>query len=423
MHSPTASPASSRVFRGWSVVAVGALALVVTAGARTAPGAFLLDMNDDTGWSIGLLSAAASLGLLVFGFAGPVSAALMARFGVRTVTLLSLGLTAGSMIASSAVREVWQLALFFGIVSGLGTGLVASILGATIANRWFVRKRGLVIGILGASGSAGQLIFFPFLTLLADAIGWRGAAVVFAALVAACVLPVVLLLRDDPADLGLRPHGGTGPVAPPSPPEPGVMRRAVRTSDFWLLAGTFFICGATSNGLIGQHFIAHAADHGFGRVEASAALAVMGAFNFVGTIVSGWLTDRWDPRKLLLAYYGFRGLSLLYLPLIHDSLDVTAFAILFGLDYIATVPPTIALAADTFGRRNVGVVYGWVFASHMIGAAVAAAGAGIVRDVIGDYGPALVLAGWTAVAAGVAAMGIRRRPVPVPVTVTLDPVG
>lgn len=402
--------ASRRVYPGWSIVAVGALVLVVTAGARTAPGAFLLAMVDDTGWSIGLLSMAASLGLLVFGIGGPIAASLMGRYGVRRVTMASLALTAGSMLVSSAARDFWLLALAFGLVSGLGTGLVASILGATIANRWFVARRGLVIGILGASSSAGQLLFFPLLTLLADSMGWRAAAVVFAGIVLVCAVPVLLLLRNDPSDLGLRPLGGTGEVVKAAPPESGIMRRAIRSGDFWLLAGTFFVCGATSNGLIGQHFIAHAADHGFGPVQASAALAVMGGFNFVGTIVSGWLTDRWDPRRLLLAYYVFRGLSLLYLPLIHDTIDVTAFAILFGLDYIATVPPTIALAADVFGRRNVGVVYGWVFASHMLGAAIAAAGAGFVRDAVGDYGPALVAAGWMAVLAGIAALVIRGRP-------------
>ena len=186
------------------------------------------------------------------------------------------------------------------------------------------------------------------------------------------------------------------------------MRRAVRTSDFWLLAGTFFICGATSNGLVGQHFIAHAADHGFTPVAASGALAVMGAFNFVGTLGSGWLTDRVDPRRLLLVYYVFRGLSLLYLPTIHDGLGITGFAILFGLDYIATVPPTIALAADAFGKRNVGLVYGWIFAAHMFGAAIAAFVAGVTRDIVGDYAIAIIVAGWMAVAAGVVALTIRR---------------
>ncbi|MBF8290951.1 MAG: sugar phosphate permease, partial [Chloroflexi bacterium] len=386
-----------------------ALVLLVTAGTRTAPGAFLLDMESDTGWSKALLSLAAAVGLVVFGLSGPVSGALLGRLSVRRITIAALVITAVSMAASSLISEAWQLAIFFGLLSGIGTGLVASILAATVANRWFVQRRGLVLGILGASGSAGQLVFFPALTILATTAGWRFGAVAIGVVCLAVVLPVLLLLRNDPADMGLRPLGGVGPVAAATGPEPGIMRRAVRSSDFWLLAGTFFVCGATSNGLIGQHFIAHAADHGFSPVAASGALAVMGVFNFFGTIGSGWLTDRVDPRRLLLVYYVFRGISLLFVPNIHDTLGITAFAILFGLDYIATVPPTIALAADVFGRRNVGVVYGWIFASHMFGAAIAAFAAGATRDLVGDYGIAFIVAGWMAVAAGVVALSIRRR--------------
>ena len=308
------------------------------------------------------------------------------------------------------MTEAWQLAFFFGLLSGLGTGLVASVLAATVGTRWFVGRRGIVLGILGASSSAGQLLFFPLLTLLATSVGWRFGSVVIAAICLLAAVPVVLLLRNDPADMGLRPLGGTAAIAPAPGPEPGIMRRAIRSVDFWLLAGTFFVCGATSNGLVGQHFIAHAADHGFTPVAASGALAVMGAFNFVGTLGSGWLTDRVDPRRLLLVYYVFRGLSLLYLPTIHDGLGITGFAVLFGLDYIATVPPTIALAADAFGKRNVGIVYGWIFASHMFGAAIAAFLAGVTRDIVGDYAIAIIVAGWMAVAAGVVALSIRRRP-------------
>jgi len=407
MHAASRAP---RLYYGWVVVWVTALVLLITAGTRTAPGAFLLDMEADTGWSKALLSLAAALGLVVFGLAGPISGVFMGRHGVRRVTLAALVITAASMALSSQVTEAWQLAFFFGLTSGLGTGLVASVLAATVGTRWFVERRGVVLGILGASGSAGQLVFFPLLTIMATTIGWRLGSVAIAAICLVVAIPVVLLMRNDPADIGLRPLGGEGPVAPSPGPEPGIMRRAVRTSDFWLLAGTFFVCGATSNGLVGQHFIAHAADHGFTAVAASGALAMMGAFNFVGTIGSGWLTDRVDPRRLLLVYYSFRGLSLLFVPTIHDSLGITGFAILFGLDYIATVPPTIALAADAFGKRNVGVVYGWIFAAHMMGAAFAAFAAGATRDLVGDYAIAFIVAGWMAIAAGVVALSIRRRP-------------
>ena len=409
------------VFYGWIVVAITSFVVLFIAGVRSAPGAFLLSMTEEPGWSTASVSFAAAVGLVVFGLAGPFSGWLLGRVGVRSMVVISLLLTGGSSIASSFVREIWQLTLLFGLASGFGTGLIASVLGPTVATRWFQRHRGLVTGALSASSSAGQLVFFPLLTSIAVVAGWRTGAVFLGILSLVLVLPVLLLVRNDPADVGQRALGLTeGAIVPIQRPDAGIMRRAVRTSDFWFLAGTFFVCGATSNGLVGQHFIPHAVDHGFSQVAAGTALAVMGVFNFAGTIASGWLTDRFDPRRLLLIYYSFRGVSLLFLPFIHDTLTVGAFAVLFGLDYIATVPPTVALAADRFGRHNVGVIYGWIFAAHMFGAAVAAWAAGVVRENVGDYAAAFVAAGWIAIIAGFAALGIRReRPLaPVPVEVT-----
>ena len=408
-----------RFFYGWVIVAVTALVLLATAGVRSAPGAFLISMNDEPGWSTGALSFAAAVGLLVYGISGPISGRLMASIGIRGVTLVSLVVTASALFASAFVREIWLLTIFFGFLSGLGTGLVASVLGPTVANRWFIKDRGLVVGIFGASVSAGQLVFFPFLTAMAVTVGWRAGAIAMAVIALAMIVPILIWFRNDPADVLMRPRGADEglPVAPAPKPDPRVMRRAVRSADFWFLASTFFVCGATSNGLIGQHFISHAVDHGFTAVAASGALAVMGAFNFVGTIASGWLTDRRDPRKLLLIYYGFRGVSLLFLPFVHDSAGILAFSILFGLDYIATVPPTVALCADRFGRANVGIVYGWVFAAHQLGAAVSAWASGIVRENVGDYTAAFVAAGWIAIVAGFAVLGIRRTtagPAPAP---------
>lgn len=325
------------------------------------------------------------------------------------MTVVALLVAAIGMLGAALSREVWQLVLVFGCVAGLGAGLVSSSLGPIVANRWFITRRGFVVGIFGASASAGQLIFFPLLTAGAVGVGWRWSAVGMAIGLFLVSIPALLLLRESPASVGQHPLGATANTPTGiEPAEPGIMARAARTPEFWLLAGTFFACGATSNGVVGTHFIAHAADHGFTPVAASGALALMGAFNFVGTIASGWLTDRFDPRRLLLVYYVFRGLSLLYLPAIHDSLDMVAFAVLFGLDYIATVPPTVALCADTFGRRNVGIVYGWVYAAHMLGAAILAWAAGIIRDSAGDYAAAYVAAGFMAALAGVAALGIRR---------------
>lgn len=407
--APAAPATTSRFRYGWLILAVGSAVVLLGAGTRAAPGALLLGIQADTGWSVAQISIAGAAGLLLLGAGGPVSAVLIDRFGVRRLTVGALLLTAFGMGASAFARELWQLVVLFGLLSGFGAGLVASTLGPVIANRWFVRGRGVVVGLFGASSSAGQLVFFPLLTVIAVAAGWREAVLLMAALLVVAAVPAAVFLRERPADVGERARGaGPDDDTAPIRAEPGVMRRALRSVEFWLLAGTFFVCGATSNGVVGQHFIAHAVDHGFAPVAASGALAVMGAFNFVGTLASGWLTDRVDPRRLLMVFYVFRGLSLLYLPAIHDQLDIVGFAVLFGLDYIATVPPTVALVADTFGRRNVGIVYGWVYFSHMLGAAILAVVAGIIRDGAGDYAVAFILAGWLAVAAGVATLAIRR---------------
>ncbi len=416
---PAGSGEAGRFRYGWIVLAVAAAAVVLGAGTRAAPGALLLSMSQDTGYSVGQIAVAGAAGLLLLGTGGPVSAFLIDRFGIRRVTVFALILTAAGIGGSALVRELWQLVLLFGFVSGFGAGLVSSSLGPVVANRWFVKGRGLVVGLFGGASSAGQLIFFPVLTTVAVMADWRLAAGLMAALLVLMVLPAALFLAERPSDVGERPRGATADT----PTEPvradrGIMGRAVRTSEFWLLAGTFWVCGATSNGIVGQHFIAHAVDHGFAPVAASGALALMGAFNFLGTLASGWLTDRIDPRRLLLVYYGFRGLSLLYLPFISNELDIVGFAVVFGLDYIATVPPTVMLIADRFGRRNVGPVYGWVYFSHMAGAAIAAVAAGWVHDVAGTYASAYWVAGGLAITAGLAALAIRKArpeaPMPVP---------
>lgn len=396
-------------YYGWVIVAATSAALLFGAGIRVVPGAFLLDMVSDTGWSRASLSLAAGIGLLVYGFTGPAAGSLMVRIGSRRVATIALLVTAVALGLSSLVEEEWQLTLVFGLLSGIGTGMIASVLGAAVASRWFIRYRGLVVGIFGAASSAGQLLFYPLLSAMVEGSGWRSSALMLAAAAALLAIPVALLMRNDPSDIGLAPLGESAAERRVErTAEAGAMGRALKTPTFWLLAGTFFVCGFSSNGVVGQHFIAHAVDHGFTPGVAAEALALMGLFNFFGTIASGWLTDRIDPRKLLFVYYLFRGVSLLTLPAIHDSLGIVAFAVLFGIDYIATVPPTIALTADTFGGRNVGVVYGWIFASHMVGAAIAAWGAGVIRDDIGTYAPAFIGAAMLAGLASLAALMIRR---------------
>ena len=348
-----------------------------------------------------------SIGLLLYGL-WLVLRRLIDRFGPRRVATIGMAIIAGGMALSATARTSVQLHLFFGVLSGVGTGLIGSVLGATIANRWFVKRRGLVIGLFGVATSAGQLVFLPLLASLTVSQGWRTTST-WIALGGRSGCDSGCLVRAQRS-------GGTWASSlrwrqarPASVPGPASDGRAVRNPNFWLLVGTFGICGLTSNGIVGTHFIAHAVEHGFTETVAAGTLAVMGAFNFVGTIASGWLTDRVDPRRLLLVYYGFRGVSLFLIPALHDRLGLAAFAVLFGLDYIATVPPTVALAADTFGRQNVGTVYGWVFAAHQGGAAIAAWAGGYIREQVGDDGPAFLGAGVAAVLAGMAVLATAAR--------------
>jgi sugar phosphate permease len=419
-----------RLYYGWVVVAVVFLALLVSAGVRAAPAVLINPLETELGWSRAAISFAVSVGLLLYGLSGPVAGWLMDRFGPTRLTLVGLAVIGGSTLAGAAMTELWQLNLIWGVLSGVGTGIVAPVLGATVANRWFVERRGLVLGVFGAAASAGQLVSVPALMWLVVVAGWREGTILLAAAVFLILIPVLLFMRDDPTRLGLRPYGARegeerGTAAEESPaPEPGTaaeapveapggaVSRALRTPEFWLLSGSFFICGASSNGIIGVHFVPHSIDHGISEVTAASALALMGAMNFVGTIASGWLTDRYDPRKLLALYYSLRGLSLLLLPFVTEFAGLAVFAVFFGLDYIATVPPTVALVADRFGRMNVGAVFGWVFFSHQVGAALASYLGGVARDSLGDYTAAFLAAGILAILAALMASRVNREPLP-----------
>jgi MFS family permease len=405
-------------FYGWIVVAATAAALLISSGVRSAPGVFLVPLQQETQWSTSVIAFAVSVGMLVLGLTAPLGGWLIDRFGPRQLAVAALVILSTSMAASAFISSPWQLTLLWGGVSGVGTGIISGVLGAAVAMRWFVARRGLVIGIFGASTSAGQLLFVPGLMVAATTLGWRPSALFISLAAMAAVLPVLLFLRNEPADVGTLPLGALPTTPQHQGSEAGILRRALQSSEFWLLAGTFFICGATSTGLIGTHLIPHAHDHGIPQTTAAGMLALMGTMNFVGTLGSGWLTDRYDPRKLLALYYSFRGLSLLFLPFVTEPVGLAAFSILFGLDYIATVPPTTALVADHFGRRNVGTVYGWVFCSHQVGAALAAWGGGLARDTLGDYALAFLLAGLLAVAGALLSMRLGRTPLAVPLPST-----
>ncbi|CAP42991.1 MFS transporter [Bordetella petrii] len=401
------------------VVAVIFLALLVSAGLRSTPSVLLVPLEESFGWSRATTSFSAAIGIFLYGLVGPFAAAAMERFGLRRVLIGALALMAASTFASSFMTEPWHLLLTWGVFSGIGSGAVAVVLGATVVNRWFATRRGLMMGLLTASTATGTLLFLPGLAALASSGDWRRAVWAVAAGAAALVPLTWWLVPDRPASVGLAPYG-TPPGTPAPPPAPrtgllaatfGTLNRAIRTRTFWFLFATFFVCGFTTNGLVGTHLIALCGDHGIPEVRAAGLLAVMGIFDLIGTTASGWLTDRYDPRKLLFMYYGLRGLALMYLPYSDFSFySLSIFAIFFGLDWIATVPPTLRLTTEAFGDRNAPIVFGWIVAGHQVGAATAAWMAGYVRETQGSYLVAFVLAGATGLLAAVIALLIRRKP-------------
>jgi predicted MFS family arabinose efflux permease len=395
----------------WVVFAVTFVALIVAADVRSVPSILIVPLENEFGWSRATISFAVSINLLMYGLIGPFAAALMNRFGVRRIMTFAFVLIAVGVTATAFMQKPWQLQLLWGFGVGAGAGMVALVMGATVVNRWFHRHRGLLIGILTASTATGQLLFLPLLAKLVEDHGWRAATWCVAVAAVALVPLAVFFMKDDPAPLGMRPFGLPDDESLSVPVQRNPLADALsglflglRSRDFYVLAGTFFICGATTNGLVGTHLVPACLDHGIPEVKAAGLLAVMGVFDLVGTTASGWLSDRFNNRLLLFTYYGLRGLSLLYLPYAfeHGSYGLGWFAIFYGLDWIATVPPTLALTMQSFGREQAIILFGWIVAAHQIGAALAAYGAGYLRSTEGHYDHAFVVAAALCLVAAVA---------------------
>nr|WP_043829929.1 MFS transporter [Roseomonas aerilata] len=404
---------------GWVMVALTFLVSLSSAGAMGILGALLLPLQRETGWETATISGALALRLLLFGLMAPFAAAILARYGLARTIAAALALVVLGCLLSMGMTQAWQLWLFWGVMTGLGTGMTALVLGATVANRWFVQRRGLVLGMLTAANATGQLAFLPLAAWLATNQGWRVAMAPGLTVCAVAAVLALLLMRDRPSDLGLTAYGeapGTAPVPAAAAGNPirnalGALGGASREPIFWILFASFAICGISTAGIIQTHFIPLCVDFGMAEVEAASVLAMMGAFDFVGTIASGWLSDRYDSRKLLFWYYGLRGLSLLFLPMSTFSLyGLSIFAVFYGLDWIATVPPTVKLAGQAFGRERAPMVFGWIFTGHQLGAAAAALGAGLSRDAFATYLPAFYIAGAACLVAALLVLGARPRP-------------
>ncbi|MET0361456.1 MAG: MFS transporter [Sphingobium sp.] len=406
--------------RGYAgiVVAITFIALLVSAGLRSAPGVMMLPLELHFGWDRATISAAAAVGIFLYGLIGPFAAALMLSIGIRRTMLGGLALMSAATFASLWMTEPWHYVLSWGVISGTGSGAVASVLGAAVVNRWFATRQGLVMGMLTASTATGALVFLPVLAWLAQGGAWRPVALAVAVASAAVIPLVWLFVPEGPEHVGVHRFGETADSAAPPPLKQAAtpmlafeaLARAGRTPIFWLLFGTFFVCGLTTNGLGGTHMIAFCGDHGIAPVQAASLLSLMGLFDLIGTTASGWLTDRYDPRKLLFVYYGLRGLSLLALPFLDFSASsLLLFAVFYGLDWIATVPPTVKLANVHFGERDAPIVFGWIMVGHQMGAATAAFGAGLLRSVTGSYTPAFLLAGAFGLVAAIAILAARAR--------------
>ena len=408
----------ARVHYAWVVAAVIFLTLLAAVGIRATPSVLIVPLEDAFGWGRATISLAISINIVLYGLMGPFAAALMQRFGIRRTIIAALALLALSSAGSAFMTEPWQLVLSWGIAVGLGSGVVALVLGATVVNRWFERDRGLVMGVITASTATGQLVFLPLLAGVAESEGWR-PMVWIVALAAAIMVPMVaLFVPERPSDLGLRPYG-----APPSAPAPppiqaganpvsvalAVLGRGTKSLGFWLLFASFFVCGASTNGLIGTHLIAYCFDHGIPEVQSASLLAAMGIFDLIGTTASGWLSDRYDSRWLLFWYYGLRGLALLYLPYSGFSLyGLSLFAVFYGLDWIATVPPTVRLAGDLFGKEEAPIIFGWLLAGHQLGAGLTALEAGALRTILGSYVVPVLISGALCVVTALLVLRIGR---------------
>ena len=412
-----AALAARGVFYGWAVAGSTFLVMLANAGAIGAPGVFIRPLQQEFGWSAADISSAFAIRLALFGLIAPFAAAFINRFGVRAVVLAAIGMVSSGVVASLFMTQLWQLVALWGVLIGLGTGMVALVLGATVAARWFHHRRGLVVGMLTASTATGQLVFLPLLAKLTEDYGWRAALGFVVVMLLLAGVVALLLLRDRPYDVGLAPFGARALEPPPHQCRlrrdarlaPSRALRGARQPNLLVLFITFFICGLSTNGLIQTHWISLCGDYGVAPVAAAGALAAIGVFDFIGTILSGWLSDRYDNRWLLFVYYGLRGLSLIALPFTDFTVvGLSAFAVFYGLDWVATVPPTVRLTVERFGAEKANLTFGWIFAAHQLGAATAAYGAGAFRTELMTYLPALYVAGVACVIAAALALTIAR---------------
>jgi len=414
MSSP--APRPSRVHYAWVTLGAVTFLLLASGGVRAAIGVFVKPLEAEFGWTRTNLGSVAALSVFMFGLASPFMGRVADRFGARWVLAAGVFLVAVGSVATAGVGQLWQLFATVGVIAAVGAAAGGPGVGSALVTRWFDRQRGIALGVIGAGMAAGQLLILPLAQVLLDSLGWRGAYLVMGLGLLVLVVPVALLLiTNDPRERALTPLGAIGALAPPPTPaqidaERIPVGEAVRTWPFLLLCGSFWVCGYTTFGVVLAHFIPHATDLGFDAHQAVQAMAVMGSMNVVGTIVSGWLCDRYGPKLPLALYYLLRGVSLFLLPFVTTVPGLYAFAALFGLNFISTVPATTTLTTRIYGKYSVGELSGWIYASHQLGGAIGSLASGWLFDTRGDYTAAFVAAGVWALIATVMVLLIRDEP-------------
>ena len=393
-----------RIHYSWVILIITFFSIIVAGIIRSSSGVFIVPFENEYGWDRSVISLAFAVSLFLYGLSGPFMAALIEVLGLKKMMVLGMSTLLAGICLTFFMEHEWQLMLIWGMIIGLGSGVFLTVLSPYVANRWFEKRRGLAVGILTASTATGQLILLPVLAIIIEnySFKWALGLIVFLSLI--MLLIILFFMKNTPKEVGLLPYGTEEEIKE----EAAVQKKnpigmafrslneAVRVKEFWLLAGSFFICGLSTNGLIGTHFISYCISFGLPVVTAASLLSFMGIFDLIGTTLSGWLSDRFDNRWLLFWYYGLRGASLVLLPIALKEGTITLliiFSVFYGLDWIATVPPTISISRQVFGVEKSGIVYGWIFASHQAGAAVAAYGGGLIFKVFNSYTWAFFLAG------------------------------
>jgi MFS family permease len=399
----------------WVVLVVMFVSMLAGVGVRAAPGVMIVPLQRAFGWDVATISGAVSINIILLGATGPFMTGLIDVIGIKRTILGCMALLMAGTGLSIFMTAPWELFLTWGVMVGIGSGAGAVGMAAAVANRWFARRTSLAMGLLTAANAAGQLVFLPLLAMLANRYGWQGVAICVTIAMGASLPLLAIMLPESPASVGLGAYGSdTLWQAPPRRGNPfsvafAAFGRGARSLDFWLLVVSFGICGFSTNGLINTHLIAYCADHGIPEVHGASILASIGVFSLIGSALSGWACDRYNPRVLLFWYYGLRGLSLVILPFTQfDTLSLSVFAVFYGLDWVATGPATFALANEVFGRRDAPVIVSWIFAGHQVGGALAALGAGAVRDLTGTYLLAFMTSGLACLVASLLVLRISR---------------